>query len=46
MKIFFKILNLISFEGIILEEFDSIEILSDGIYFKIPDCPPTIINNQ
>lgn len=42
MKIFFKILNLISFEGIILEEFDSIEILSDGIYFKIPDCPPTI----
>ena len=42
MKIFFKILNLISAEGIILEEFESNQVLSDGIYFKIPDCPATI----
>lgn len=46
MENLFKIFNLISSEQIILEEFDSISNQLDGIYFKLPDIPPTIGINK
>lgn len=46
MENLFKIFNLISSEQIILEEFDSIINQLDGIYFKLPDIPPTIGVNK
>ena len=46
MKNLFKIFNLISSEQIILEEFDSSSNQLDGIYFKVPDIPPTIGINR
>ncbi|KFX55792.1 ImmA/IrrE family metallo-endopeptidase [Clostridium botulinum] len=41
-----NIFNIIEKENIILEEMNLTSTISDGIYIKIPHCPPTIGINK